>query len=103
MKAAQAKIKMSKADSAILDALPEPYRAALLYLHTAGAEDSIAHGHPPMTVVQLMQQIIYSHLAQSQQYGANARTAFEILIAPDFIKSLKAWYETPEKDCTDAR
>ena len=57
-----------------------------------------------MSVVQLMQNIIYGYLAQSQQFGTSARTAFEILIAPDFIKSLKAWYETPEKDVTvDAR
>jgi hypothetical protein len=46
-----------------------------------GAEDSVVHGHPPMTVVQLMQNIIYGYLAQSQALNASVSNFAQTFVA----------------------
>jgi hypothetical protein len=90
---AKSKPKLSKQDRAILKALPEGYQRALLYVHTAQAEESVQHGHKPLSLAQLLQSFIFDWLKGAQDRDAAARTAFEILIASQFITSLKAQYE----------
>jgi hypothetical protein len=85
--------KLTKKDRAILNALPDEFRRSLLYIHTAQFEEAVEHGHKPLSLVQLLQSFYFDWLKDAQQRDPEARTAFEILIAPQFIASLKAQYE----------
>jgi hypothetical protein len=87
------KPKLSKAERAILSALPEPYQRALLYFHQAGVEDALEHGRKPMPLAQVLQVIIRAYFTEARDRDSVAHTAVEILVAPDFIESLNAEYQ----------
>jgi hypothetical protein len=96
-------LKLSKKDHAILSALPEEYQRALLYFHKAQAEEATQHGHQPMPFTQFVQTIIFDWLKDTAKRDEVARVAFEIAIAPQFILSLKAWYEAGMPEVPDGR
>lgn len=76
---ARGKPKLSKQDRAILNALPEDYRRALLYIHTAQSEESAQHGQQPPSLAQILQGFIFDWLKDARDRDEAAHTAFEIL------------------------
>ena len=94
------KPKLTKKDRAILSALPDEYQRALLHYHKVQVDEAVEHGHKPMTLTESVQAFIFEWFKDAQQRDSEARTAFEILIAPQFIHSLKAWYDAgmPSRD-----
>src|SRR5260370_1330401 len=96
-------LKLSKKDRTLLSALPEEYRRALLYLHTAQFEEAVQHSQKPLSLIQLVQTILFDWLKDTSKRDEVARTAFEIAIAPQFILSLKAWYEAGMPEVPDGR
>jgi len=75
-------------DSFSLLGLAEEYQQAILFYHQACVEEAIRAGQTPMTLAGTIQAMAYSFLAEAQQRDPEARTAFEILLAPQFLAAM---------------